>query len=233
MYPEDNIFNIYYNIGKRLPFQVKRVREGMYGCRNKEEFYTSKGKTFMVERIEPRGKYGKAYGYCMWDGERNDEYMKQTYPDITDGEIPCCGCGDWVLVDVPGVDMSEVFPIHKPDDIIQFGQHKGETYREIYQKDPKYIYWLMEQDYYFNIDMDSLTGLDPKDPQYKENVNKELDRVFNFVKVDDIITFGKYKGKTFRQVFKEDSQYILWFVQNNNRLNLDSESFKKMILNKE
>ena len=26
MYPRDNIFNIYYNIGRRVPFQVKRSR---------------------------------------------------------------------------------------------------------------------------------------------------------------------------------------------------------------
>lgn len=48
MYPEDNIFNIYYNIGKRLPFIVKRIREGMYGCRNKEEFYTSNDKNVLL-----------------------------------------------------------------------------------------------------------------------------------------------------------------------------------------
>lgn len=29
MYPHDNIFNIYYNIGKRTPFLVKRCKLGL------------------------------------------------------------------------------------------------------------------------------------------------------------------------------------------------------------
>lgn len=29
MYPHDNIFNIYYNIGKRTPFLVKRCELGL------------------------------------------------------------------------------------------------------------------------------------------------------------------------------------------------------------
>lgn len=28
MYPQDNIFNIFYNIGRRLPFIVKRIHGG-------------------------------------------------------------------------------------------------------------------------------------------------------------------------------------------------------------
>ena len=72
MYPRDNIFNIYYNIGKRTPFQVKRSRS-----LDKKFRYSKKGKTFMVERVEPRGQYGKAFGYCLIDDIRNDEYMKE------------------------------------------------------------------------------------------------------------------------------------------------------------
>lgn len=34
MYPKDNVFNIYYNIGKRLPFQVKRSQIGLKGSRD-------------------------------------------------------------------------------------------------------------------------------------------------------------------------------------------------------
>lgn len=87
MYPNDNIFNIYYNIGRRVPFQVKRVSQ-RYGY-GKDFLYSTKGRTFMVERVEPRGQYGKAYGYCMVDGVRNNDYVEQCYPDIKDSEIPC------------------------------------------------------------------------------------------------------------------------------------------------
>ena len=229
MYPNDNIFNIYYNIGRRTPFLVKRVREGLYGCRSEEEFYTTKGKTFMVERVEPRGQYGKAYGYCLWNGERNDDYMKETYPDITDGEIPSSGCGGWVLVDVPNVDINEVFPILKPDEVMQFGIHKGLTYREIYDVDSKYLWDLSRKDHYFRIDLYALAGISPDDPNAEELLHNEFDRVYKVVKVDDEITFGKYKGKTYRDVFKEDPQYIQWFLSENNRLYLDMESFTNML----
>lgn len=227
MYPRDNIFNIFYNIGKRTPFQVKRIREGLYGCRSKEEFYKPIGKTFMVERVEPKGKYGEAYGYCLTDNVRNDEYMKEVYPD-NNGEIPCAGCGGWVLVDVPGVDMNEIFPVHKADETIPFGQHKGKTFAEVYKEDPKYIFWLMENDPYYIIDIPALTGIAVDDEHAEEKFCKEIDRVFPKVKVEDIITFGKYKGKTYKEVFAEDPQYIEWFFRSNNRLELDADSFRSL-----
>lgn len=59
MYPHDNIFSIYYNIGKRTPFVVKRVQ----GAYTEEFLYSPMGRTFMVEKVVPKGKYGKAYGY--------------------------------------------------------------------------------------------------------------------------------------------------------------------------
>lgn len=222
MYPRDNIFNIYYNIGRRVPFQVKRSRS-----MDTEFRHSTKGKTFMVERVEPRGKYGEAYGYCLIDNVRNDEYMHEVYPD-NKGEIPCAGCGEWTLVDVPGVDMNEVFPIHKADEVIPFGQHKGKTYAEVYKEDPKYIFWLLESDPFYKIDLPTLTGISTDDEQAEEKFRQEIDRVFPKVKVDDEVTFGKYKGKTYREVFAEDPQYIEWFIRNNDRLDLDSDSFRSL-----
>lgn len=227
MYPKDNIFNIYYNIGKRVPFQVKRSHIGLKGWRDKDYRYSKEGKTFMVERVEPRGKYGEAYGYCLIDNVRNDEYMHEVYPD-NKGEIPCAGCGEWVLVDVPGVDMNKVFPVHKADEVIPFGQHKGKTYAEIYKEDPKYIFWLLESDPYYKIDIPALTGIAVDDEHAEEKLRKEIDRVFPKVKVDDTITFGKYKGKTYCEVFAEDPQYIEWFMRNNDRIDLDADSFRSL-----
>lgn len=90
MYPRDNIFNIYYNIGRIVPFQVKRADRGFQALH--QNLYKPSGRTFMVEKVEPKGKYGKAYGYCLQDNVRSDEYMKNYYPDynIDDiAEIPC------------------------------------------------------------------------------------------------------------------------------------------------
>lgn len=81
MYPRDNIFNIYYNIGRIVPFQVKRADRGFQALH--QNLYKPSGRTFMVEKVEPKGKYGKAYGYCLQDNVRSDEYMKTTIPTIT------------------------------------------------------------------------------------------------------------------------------------------------------
>lgn len=164
MYPKDNIFNIYYNIGKRTPFQVKRSPLGLKGSHDIGYRYSQEGKTFMVERVELKGKYGKAFGYCLMNGVRDDEYMKQAYPN-NNGEIPSAGCGEWVLIDVPGADMNEIFPIHTIDEILPFGKHKGKTIAEIYKEDPKYIFWLAESTPYYKIDLSALTGINPKDKQ--------------------------------------------------------------------
>ncbi|MBR4886165.1 MAG: hypothetical protein IKU16_02640 [Muribaculaceae bacterium] len=94
----------------------------------------------MVERIEPKGKYGKAYGYALVDDIPDDEYLKCYYPDYKPGEIVEIPCGGWVLVDVPGVSMSEVFPMHQPDEILPFCKYKDKTIQEIYETDPACIF---------------------------------------------------------------------------------------------
>ena len=66
------------------------------------------------------------------------------------------------------------------------------------------------------------------DKHVADKLRKEIDRVFPKVKVDDAITFGKYKGKNYREVFNVDPQYIEWFVRNNDRLDLDLDSFRSL-----
>ena len=226
MYPRDNIFNIYYNIGKRTPFQVKRSRS-----LDKKFRYSKKGKTFMVERVEPRGQYGKAFGYCLIDDIRNDEYMKEVYPD-NNGEIPCAGCGEWVLVDVPEVDMNEIFPVHKIDEILPFGMHKGKSITDIYKEDPKYNFWLLESDPYYKIDFTALTGIDFNDEQALEKFNNEINRVFPKATIEDTISFGKYKGLTYKDIYEKDPKYIDWFLRNNQTLRIDRDSFMSLFKDK-
>ena len=220
MYPKDNVFQIYYNIGKRLPFQVKRTR-GM----NEEYRYSQEGRTFMVERVEIRNRiYGTAYGYLMIDGVRDDNniYM-QGYEK---GTVPCAGCGEWTLVDIPGVDMNEVFPPHKPDYVMPFGKYQGKSLSEIYSKDPKYVFWLAESDRYFRIDFAALTGINPDDENAKEQFESEINRVFPKTTVNDTITFGKYKGHTYKEIIHSDISYIEWLLRTNDRIDFDIQSFK-------
>lgn len=114
MYPHDNIFNIYYNIGKRTPFLVKRCELGLARSSSEERrIDPNRDRTFLVETVKPRGKYGKAYGKCFMNGKPDDTYRKECYPNIKDEEIPCAGCGEWVLIDVPGVSLDEIFTCKK------------------------------------------------------------------------------------------------------------------------
>lgn len=77
MYPHDNIFSIYYNIGKRTPFLVKRCELGLARSSSEERrIDPNQDRTFLVETVKPRGKYGKAYGKCFVNGKPDDNIGK-------------------------------------------------------------------------------------------------------------------------------------------------------------
>lgn len=201
MYPQDNIFNIYYNIGRRTPFLVKRCRFGLpyFSCEERR-INPNIGRTFLVEKVKPRGEYGKAYGKCFVNGQPDDTYRQECYPDIKDEEIPCAGCGEWVLIDVPNVSLNEIFPIHKASEIIQFGKYKGKSFGEIYEIDSQYLLWLETTDRFFKIDFEELKRLYP-----------DVEKMSDVLISDKIINFGKYKGKKYKDI-KDDIQYLEWLV---------------------
>lgn len=204
MYPHDNIFNIYYNIEKRTPFLVKRCELGL--ARSSSEarrIDPNQDRTFLVETVKPRGKYGKAYGKCFVEGKPDDTYRQECYPEIKDEEIPCAGCGEWVLIDVPGTSLDELFPIHKANDILMFGKYKGKSFGEIYKIDSQYLHWLETTDRLFRIDFDELKQLYP-------DTESPIDKSIG----ERIITFGKYKGLRFNEI-KNDISYLEWLVSVN------------------
>lgn len=201
MYPKDNIFNIYYNIGKRTPFLVKRCELGLARSVSEERRIDSnRDRTFLVEKIEARGRYGKAYGKCFVNGNPDDTYRQECYPNIKDEEIPCAGCGEWVLIDVPGVSLDEIFPIHRVNETLMFGKYKGKTIADIYKIDCQYLYWLETTDRLFKIDFGELKRLYPDVEKYSDISVSER-----------IIDFGKYKGKRFNEI-KDDISYLEWLV---------------------
>lgn len=212
MYPNDNIFNIYYNIGKRTPFLVKRcgVRFA-YFANEERRIDPNQDRTFLVEKVEPRGRYGKAYGKCFVNGKPDDTYRQECYPDIKDEEIPCAGCGEWVLIDVPGISLDEIFPIHKANDILMFGKYKGKTIGDVYKIDNKYLYWLETTDRFLKIDFEELKRIYP-------NVEQDSDLSIS----ERTIEFGKYKGKKYKDI-KDDIPYLKWLVS---RDIITSDDFK-------
>lgn len=66
------------------------------------------------------------------NGKPDDSYRQECYPDIKDEEIPCAGCGEWVLIDVPGVSLDEIFPIHKAEEVLQFENIKENPWGYLY-----------------------------------------------------------------------------------------------------
>lgn len=185
MYPKDNIFNIYYNIGKRTPFLVKRCELGLARSASEERrIDPNRDRTFLVEKVEPRGRYGKAYGKCFVNGKPDDTYRQECYPNIKDEEIPCAGCGEWVLIDVPGVSLDEIFPIHRANETLMFGKYKGKTLADIYKIDCQYLHWLETTDRFFKVDFEELKRLYP-----------DIERYSDVSILDKTIDFGKYKGK--------------------------------------
>lgn len=137
MVPSDNIFNIYYDIGRALPFEVQRFPK------DATDWY--KNQSVLVTEIHPRGKYGVALGFYLQKGERADSYWckkDETEPQL----IPCCGCGGWSLVRVigePTVEAKEKKPttVLEPDDILSFGKYKGKKVIEVYLENYQYLQW--------------------------------------------------------------------------------------------
>lgn len=168
MYPNDNIFSIYYEIGKRVPFQVKRSPDGLKGSHDVKYRYSQEGITYMVERIVPKGKYGYAFGYLMNNGVRDDNLHKKNNYGKENGGIPNAGCGEWCLIDIPGVPKEEVEKYQDAKD------HCHSTYRE----------------------------------------NGDTHPILKIIQLDDIMPFGKYKGKSLREVIEVDSSYINWVIEN-------------------
>lgn len=137
MVPSDNIFNIYYDIGRALPFEVQRFPK------DATDWY--KSQSVLVTEIHPRGRYGKALGFYLKNGERADSLWckkDDTEPQL----IPCCGCGGWSLVRVigePTVEAKDKKPstVFGPDDVLSFGKYKGRKVLDIYMENPQYLQW--------------------------------------------------------------------------------------------
>lgn len=230
MYPYDTIFSIYRRIGMRVPFQVKRSHKGR-GVTDINYRYSQEGYTFMVEKVvKDDGKY-EAYGYCMGDGIRDDLCVKKFYPQ-NKGEIPNARANGWVLIDVPGVDMNELFPIHSANEVIKSGKHKGKTYAEAYRIDSKYIDWLRNSNPYFKIDLTSLSDNISNKEKDLGNLLDECDNTRPLTKIEDKIPFGKYKGKTFHDVYSINPQYVKWLLNNCDTINFDAVSFNSLLSDK-
>lgn len=54
-----------------------------------------------------------------------------------------------------------------------------------------------------------------------DRVNTTLPDEYRFKSIaNEVITFGKYKGKTFEDVYKENKKYLIWLRNGTDKTNL-------------
>ena len=217
-FPHNNIMELYYNIGRALPFTAQRFPDGRVS-----DWYRSQ--YVQVVKVMPHGKYGKygkAFGFYYRNGERADSsdieglcWCKKD--DQEPQEIPNSGCGSWMLLDIQGEPSTDNPKVLGLDDVIDFGKYKGVTIREVIEKDWHYIEWAVLQSQRLYVDVEAVVN-------YHESCIVSL-------KPSDIMQFGKYKGQSLASVYATDAQYLRWLESNNDSFRIDWDSFQAQIQN--
>ena len=211
----NSLISIYYNIGRALPFRAQRFPDGRVSDWYRSQFVE-------VHSVKPSGKggkYGDAYGFYYRNGERADAWENDpegSWCKIDDTQpqgIPCGACGSWVLLDILGEQTDKPTKIYALDDTLEFGKHKGKTLREVIKGDWSWVEWAIDQSEHFFCDID--------------DVMKEREATIKVLSADDVLTFGKYKGKTLREIYSENPNYLIWVSQNTNDFVIDFRSFNE------
>ena len=211
----NSLISIYYNIGRALPFRAQRFPDGRVSDWYRSQFVE-------VHSVKPSGKggkYGDAYGFYYRNGERADAWENDpegSWCKIDDTQpqgIPCGACGSWVLLDILGEQTDKPTKIYALDDTLEFGKHKGKTLREVIKEDWSWVEWAIDQSEHFFCDID--------------DVMKEREATIKVLSADDVLTFGKYKGKTLREIHSKNPNYLIWVSQNTNDFVIDFNSFNE------
>lgn len=210
-FPQNNLIELYYSIGRVLPFTAQRFPDGRVSDWYRNQYV-------QVLRVEPKGKYGKAFGFYYRNGEREDAWENDPESswckkvDTEPQEIPNCGCGSWHLLDIQG-DYSENKEVNllELDDVFTFGKYKDKTIREVVDIDWQYVKWAIVDSRRLLADVDTIV-------EYHKSKLKKL-------QPDDVITFGKYKGRTMQEIYNDDSQYLSWLAGQNPDFLVDWDKF--------
>jgi len=60
-------------------------------------------------------------------------------------------------------------------------------------------------------------------------MNSNFEREEKEMNFTSKLTFGKYRGKTIAEIFKQDAQYLLWAIGTTHRIKLSIEDKVKII----
>jgi hypothetical protein len=209
----NSLISIYYNIGRALPFTAQRFPDGRVS-----NWYASQ--YVEVHRVVPGGKggrYGNAYGFYFRNGERADAYDTPELnwckkEEIEPQGIPCAACGSWFLLDILGKPTAEPAKIYGLDDVLDFGKHKGDLLRNVVHNDYGWVNWAIRESDHFFCDVEKIVA--------------EHEKSRKILLPEDILTFGKYKGQSIRQVFETDPNYLVWVTQKMNDVIINFEKLK-------
>lgn len=205
----NSLISIYYDIGRVLPFRAQRYPDGRISNYYKSQYVE-------VHEVKPGGKggkYGDAYGFYYRNGERADarendpEQSWCLKSDTTPRGIPCAACGSWVLLDILNDPTAEPAKLIGINDVLEMGKYKGRTLAEVVHTDWPWVQWAAQNiAYYFAFfDMDALV---------KERSKNLEDLHIEGKHPDYILPFGKYRGKTIKDVAENDMDYLKWATLN-------------------
>lgn len=108
--------------------------------------------------------------------------------------------------------------IKKEDsNIINFGKHKGRTFKDIFDNELSYCKWIINNE-------DS--NPDPYFITFQRYCRKNS-KNFNINEDSNVITFGQYKNRKFSEVLKEDPKYCIWLIFTNEFHNKIAKGFKE------
>lgn len=204
----NSLITIYYNIGRALPFRAQRFPDGRVSSWYESQYVE-------VHKIKPSGKggkYGNAFGFYYRNGERanssdSEELCWCKIDDTEPQEIPNAACGSWILLDILGEPRTEGTKVYELDDILEFGKHKGETLRKVIAEDFQWVEWAVNNSDHFFCNVDA--------------VIEEMNNTIKVMQPNDVISFGKYKGKTVKEIYDLDSNYLIWLANESSDIVID------------
>lgn len=199
----NSLISIYYNIGRALPFKAQRFPDGRVSDWYKSQYV----EVVSVKPAGKGGKYGTAYGYYYRDGKKVDIEDNLCGEEIELNEISCAACGSWVLLDIMGEQTTEPAKIYGLNDVLEFGKYEGEILKTLIHNDWKWVKWAICESEHFFCDIDE--------------VNEERAKTIRVMRPDDVLDFGKYRGKTIREIIDIDRNYILWLEANSDDFIID------------
>lgn len=206
----NNITEIYYKIGRAVPFTAQRFPDGRDSSWYRSQYV-------QVVEVKPHGHYGKAYGFYYRNGERADSSDIESIcwcrkDDKEPQEIPNSGCGGWRLLDIQG-EPSKEFKLWRLEDVLDFGKYEGHTIKDVARTDWEYLEWAVYKAHKLFVDVNELESYHAfPDPGLKPT---------------DIMPLGKYKGQTLGYVYANDVKYLAWLERNHEPFKVDWQSFHK------